>query len=100
MDYGKIIFFRNFFVRAFIIGVAFALFYFIATYAVLEHLASSWATHVFKTDEKELRKSGFDVFRRAARSFSYFFFLCQLWPCIGWPERCMTDQHADRRRWP
>ena len=53
MDYGKIIFFRNFFVRAFIIGVVFALFYFIVTYAFWETWAS-WATHVFKTDEKEL----------------------------------------------
>jgi hypothetical protein len=53
MDYGKIIFFRNFFVRAFIIGVVFALFYFIVTYAFWDTWAS-WATHVFKTDEKEL----------------------------------------------
>ncbi|HEY9419284.1 MAG TPA: hypothetical protein VIP49_03775 [Candidatus Udaeobacter sp.] len=53
MDYGKIIFFRNFFVRAFIIGVVFVLFYFIVTYAFWETWAS-WATHVFKTDEKEL----------------------------------------------
>ena len=69
MDYGKIIFFRNFFVRAFIIGVVFALFYFIVTYAFWDTWAS-WATHVFKTDEKELRertwKSGFDVFCRVA----------------------------------
>ena len=55
MDYGKIIFFRNFFVRAFIIGVVFALFYFIVTYAFWDTWAS-WATHVFKTDEKELRR--------------------------------------------
>jgi len=53
MDYGKIIFFRNFFVRAFIIGVVFALFYFIVTYAFWDTWAL-WATHVFKTDEKEL----------------------------------------------
>ena len=53
MDYGKIIFFRNFFVRAFIIGVVFALFYFIVTYAFWDTWAS-WATHVFKTDKKEL----------------------------------------------
>jgi hypothetical protein len=53
MDYEKIIFFRNFFVRAFIIGVVFALFYFIVTYAFWDTWAS-WATHVFKTDEKEL----------------------------------------------
>jgi hypothetical protein len=53
MDREKIIFFRNFFLRAFIIGVVFALFYFIVTYAFWDTWAS-WATHVFKTDEKEL----------------------------------------------
>ena len=50
MEYEKIIFFRNFFFRAFIIGVAFALFYFIATYVFWD----TWATHFFKIDEKEL----------------------------------------------
>ena len=53
MEYEKIIFFRNFFFRAFIIGVAFALFYFVATYVFWDRWAS-WATHFFKTDEKEL----------------------------------------------
>ena len=52
MDYDKIIFFRNFFLRAFIIGVAFALFYFVATY-IFWNTAESWATHFFKIDEKE-----------------------------------------------
>ena len=53
MEYEKIIFFRNFFFRAFIIGIAFGLFYFIATY-VFWGTWASWATHFFKTDEKEL----------------------------------------------
>jgi hypothetical protein len=53
MEYEKIIFFRNFFFRAFIIGVLFAIFYFIVTYAFWDTWAS-WATHVFKVDEKEL----------------------------------------------
>ena len=53
MEYEKIIFFRNFFFCAFIIGVVFALFYFIVTYAFWD-IWTSWATHVFKTDEKEL----------------------------------------------
>ena len=52
MDYEKIIFFRNFFFRAFIIGVAFALFYFITTYAFWD-TAVSWATRFFKIDAKE-----------------------------------------------
>ena len=52
MEYEKIIFFRNFFFRAFIIGVAFALFYFVATY-LFWNTGVSWATHFFKIDEKE-----------------------------------------------
>ena len=52
MEHEKIIFFRNFFLRAFIIGVAFALFYFIVTY-VFWNTGVSWATHFLKIDEKE-----------------------------------------------
>ena len=55
MEYEKIIFFRNLFFRAFIIGVVFALFYFTVTYAFWDTWAP-WATHVFKADEKELGK--------------------------------------------
>ncbi len=53
MEHERIIFFRNFFFRAFIIGVLFAVFYFIVTYAFWDTWAS-WATHVFKVDEKAL----------------------------------------------
>jgi hypothetical protein len=52
MEYEKIIFFRNFFFRAFIIGLAFALFYFIAT-TLFWNTAVSWATYFFKIEEKE-----------------------------------------------
>jgi hypothetical protein len=52
MEYEKIIFFRNFFFRAFVIGLAFALFYLIATYLFWD-TGVSWATHFFKIDEKE-----------------------------------------------
>jgi hypothetical protein len=52
MEHHKIIFFRNFFFRTFIIGVAFALFYFIATY-MFWNTSASWATHFFKIDERE-----------------------------------------------
>jgi hypothetical protein len=52
MEHAKIIFFRNFFMRAFIIGVAFALFYFVAT-CVFWNTGLAWATHFFKIDEKE-----------------------------------------------
>jgi len=52
MDRDKIIFFRNFFLAAFIIGLSFALFYFGAT-LLFWNTGASWATHLFKTDEKE-----------------------------------------------
>ena len=52
MDRDKIIFFRNFFFAAFIIGLACALFYFGATLLFWE-AGASWATHFFKIDEKE-----------------------------------------------
>jgi hypothetical protein len=52
MDRDKIIFFRNFFLIAFIIGLLFALFYFGAT-LLFWNTGASWATRLFKTDEKE-----------------------------------------------
>ena len=61
MEYGKIIFFRNFFFRAFVIGLAFALFYSIATYLFWD-TGVSWATHFFKTGEKELGRLVFMFF--------------------------------------
>ena len=52
MDREKIIFFRNFFLAAFIIGLLFTLFYFVAT-TLLWDTAASWAMRLFKIDEKE-----------------------------------------------
>jgi hypothetical protein len=52
MDRDKIIFFRNFFLAAFIIGLIFSLFYFFAT-ILLWNTAASWSTHFFKIEEKE-----------------------------------------------
>ena len=43
---------RNLFFRAFVIGVAFAMFYLIATY-MFWNTGVSWATHFFKIDERE-----------------------------------------------
>ena len=94
MEYEKIIFFRNFFFRAFIIGLAFALFYFIATYVFWDTWAS-WATHFFKTDEKELGRLVL-MFFVELRLVLVFCFLCQLWLCIGWPERCSDWPAANR----
>ncbi len=53
MEYEKIIFLRNFFFRAFVIGVLFAIFYFVVTYTFWE-TATGWAARIFKVDEKEL----------------------------------------------
>jgi hypothetical protein len=55
MEREKIIFLRNFFFRAFIIGVAFALFYFIVAYAFWNTWAA-WVAYWFKVDEKELSR--------------------------------------------
>jgi hypothetical protein len=52
MDREKIIFFRNFFLCAFVIGLVFALFYFAAT-ALFWNTGVSWVTNFFKIDEKE-----------------------------------------------
>ena len=52
MEREKIIFFRNFFFRAFVIGVVFALVFFILTYAFWDTWAA-WVVHLFKVDEKE-----------------------------------------------
>jgi len=52
MDRDKIIFLRNFFFAAFIIGLVFALFYFAAT-TLLWNTAVAWATHFFRIDERE-----------------------------------------------
>jgi hypothetical protein len=48
----KIIFFRNFFFAAFVIGLIFALFYFFAT-LLFWSTGAVMATHFFKIDEKE-----------------------------------------------
>jgi hypothetical protein len=55
MEYQTIIFFRNFFFRAFIIGLAFALFYFVATW-LFWNTGVFWVTHFFKIDEREFSR--------------------------------------------
>jgi hypothetical protein len=73
MEYERITFFRNFFFRAFVIGVVFALFYFTVTYLFWDTWAS-WATHFFKTDEKELGRLVF-MFSMELRVVLVFLFL-------------------------
>ena len=55
MERDKIIFYRNFFFRAFVIGVVFALFYFVVTYAFWNTWASLVASW-YKIDEKEFAR--------------------------------------------
>jgi hypothetical protein len=53
MEREKIIFFRNVFLRAFAVGVLFALFYWIVT-LTLWHTYSPWLSERFNIDKKEL----------------------------------------------
>ena len=53
MEREKIIFLRNFFFRAFVIGLAFALFYFVLTVALWD-IWEPLVLHLFKVDEKEI----------------------------------------------
>jgi len=73
MEREKILFLRNVLFRAFLIGVAFALFYFILTFAFW-NTWTSWASHFFKTDEKELGRMVM-VFFMILRIVLVFFFL-------------------------
>ena len=73
MEHNKIIFFRNFLFRAFIIGVAFGLFYFILTYAFWNTWVS-WVPSFFRVDEKELARLAV-VFFMALRIVLVFLFL-------------------------
>jgi len=73
VNYEQIIFFRNFLFRAFLIGIAFALFYFIATYAWWNTWAS-WVISVFKIDEKEFGRLALTFFLNM-RLILVFFFL-------------------------
>ncbi len=52
MEHDKIIFLRNFFFRALVIGIGFALVFFVVT-SVFWNTWTSWVLHLFKVDEKE-----------------------------------------------
>jgi glucan phosphoethanolaminetransferase (alkaline phosphatase superfamily) len=73
MEHDKIIFFRNFLFRAFAIGAAFAVFYFILTYAFWTTWAS-WVASFFKVDEKEFGRLVI-VFFMSLRIVLVFLFL-------------------------
>jgi hypothetical protein len=73
MEREKIIFFRNFFLRAFAVGVLFALFYWIVT-LVLWNSYAPWLIQSFKLDEKELGALTVNFFANV-RVVLVFFFL-------------------------
>jgi glucan phosphoethanolaminetransferase (alkaline phosphatase superfamily) len=73
MEHDKIIFFRNFLFRAFVIGVALGMFYFILTYAFWTTWAS-WVASFFKVDEKEFGRLML-VFFMSLRILLVFLFL-------------------------
>jgi hypothetical protein len=73
MEHDKIIFFRNFLFRAFIIGAAFGVFYFIITFAFW-NVWASWSASFFKVDEKEFGRLAL-VFFATLRIVLVFLFL-------------------------
>jgi hypothetical protein len=73
MDRDKIIFLRNFFFAAFVIGLIFALFYFGAT-LLFWNTGAAWSVHFFKIDEKEFGRLVL-LFFMQLRVVLVFFFL-------------------------
>ena len=73
MERNKIIFFRNLFFAAFVIGIIFVVFYFAATLLFWD-TAMSWAMHFFKMDENEFGNLVF-LFFIQLRIIVVFFFL-------------------------
>ena len=73
MEREKIIFLRNFFFRAFVVGVLFAVFYWIVALAWW-HAYAPWLMEQFKMDEKELGALTLNFFANV-RIVIVFFFL-------------------------
>jgi hypothetical protein len=73
MEREKIIFLRNLFLRAFVVGVLFALFYWLATLALC-HAYAPWLMEHFKLDEKDLGALTLNFFANV-RIVIVFFFL-------------------------
>lgn len=73
MDKDKIIFLRNFFLRAFVIAVGLALLMFAAT-MLLWHTAAGWINHLFGVNEKDLGRIVLAFFL-CVRLIVLFFFL-------------------------
>jgi hypothetical protein len=84
MERDKIIFYRNLFLRAFVIGVAFALLYFVVTYAFWNtwvSLVASW----FKVDENEFARLALLFFGHVRLVIVFFFLVPTL--ALHWMAR-------------
>ena len=79
MEIEKIIFFRNFLFKAFIIGLLFGIFYFIATILFWNSSLMSWIERMFKVNNTEVRNLTLSFFS-AIRLVLAFLFLA---PCIA-----------------
>jgi hypothetical protein len=84
MDRDKIIFFRNFFFTAFIIGLLFALFYLGATF-LFWNTGADWAAHLFKIDEKEFGRLVLLFFIQLRVALVFFFLVPAL--ALHWMAR-------------
>ena len=73
MELEKIIFLRNVFLRSFVVGVVFALFYWLVTLALWQAYAP-WVMERFKLNEKELGALTLNFFANV-RIVIVFFFL-------------------------
>jgi hypothetical protein len=84
MERERIIFFRNFFFAAFIIGLIFALFYFGVT-VLFWSTGASWATRLFKIDEKEFGRLVLLFFIQLRVVLVFFFLVPTL--ALHWMSR-------------
>jgi hypothetical protein len=72
MERDKILSYRDFFLRAFVIGVVFALFYFVVTFAFWNTWASLTASW-FNIDEKEFTRVVLQFFLHVRLVIVFFF---------------------------
>jgi hypothetical protein len=79
MEIDKIIFFRNFLFKTFIIGLVFAVFYFITTITFLDTWLMSWIERMFKVNDAEIGNLILSFFS-TLRIILAFLFLA---PCIA-----------------
>jgi hypothetical protein len=79
MEIEKMIFFRNFLFKTFIVGVLFGVFYFIATIIFWDTSLMSWIERMFKVNDAELGNLMLSFFS-TLRIILAFLFLA---PCIA-----------------